>query len=149
MLTRRFLQGLATTRFLSKSGARVILASRTQSKVKQAIKDLISEDAALESRLWFVKLDLSSLEQVKEAAEEVLSKEGRLDGLVNNAGVMASPYELTEVSWRTGSAEKRGRELTESLRRNRMVSSPSSRSTTLDIGCSLRSSCLCWRRLLR
>lgn len=73
----------------------------------EAIKQLIAEDASLAERLSFVKLDLSSLKQVKEAAEEVLSKEGRLDGLVNNAGVMASPYELTEVS--SGFA-RRGRE---------------------------------------
>ncbi|ORY92453.1 hypothetical protein BCR35DRAFT_297867 [Leucosporidium creatinivorum] len=88
--------GLATTRFLSSSGARVIIASRTQTKVDEAIKQLVTEDASLSDRLSYVKLDLSSLKQVKAAAEEVVSKEGRLDGLVNNAGVMAAPYELTE-----------------------------------------------------
>jgi NAD(P)-dependent dehydrogenase (short-subunit alcohol dehydrogenase family) len=37
------------------------------------------------------------LSQTKAAAAEVLSKEKRLDGIANNAGVMAVPYLLTEV----------------------------------------------------
>lgn len=90
--------GLATTRLLARSGARVIIASRTPSKVEEAIKQLTEEDAGFANRLSFVQLDLSRLSSAKEAAAAVLQREDRLDGVVCNAGVMASPYELTSVS---------------------------------------------------
>ncbi|GAA5997803.1 hypothetical protein JCM5350_003551 [Sporobolomyces pararoseus] len=91
--------GLATTKFLVNGGARVIIASRTESKVQDAIEELVkgnSGDAGVRERLSYVKLDLNSLKQVEKAAEEILAKENRLDGVVCNAGIMALPYKLTE-----------------------------------------------------
>ncbi|KAM0787492.1 hypothetical protein ACM66B_003565 [Microbotryomycetes sp. NB124-2] len=88
--------GLATTRFIAKAGARVLMASRSPEKAQDAIKQLVAEDAALEGRLGFYQFDLSSLKAVKEAAQHVREQETRLDGIVCNAGVMACPYELTE-----------------------------------------------------
>lgn len=93
----RLAQGYETTRLLLRAGARVIIASRTQSKVDEAIKKLGDENSTFVERASWLKLDLSSLKQVKSAAAELNSREKRLDGIVNNAGVMASPYELTEV----------------------------------------------------
>lgn len=93
--------GLATTKFLVNGGAHVIIASRTESKVREAIDKLAQQntsDSGIRERLSFVKLDLNSLKQVEQSAEEVLSKENRLDGIVCNAGIMAFPHELTEVS---------------------------------------------------
>lgn len=93
-------QGLATTRDLALAGAKVYIASRTPSKVHAAIAELVAAHPSLQGRLEFLQLDLASLKGTKEAAEEFLRRETRLDGLVANAGVMAVPYELTEVSWR-------------------------------------------------
>lgn len=79
----------------------MIIASRTESKVQDAIEELVkgnSGDAGVRERLSYVKLDLNSLKQVEKAAEEILAKENRLDGVVCNAGIMALPYKLTEVS---------------------------------------------------
>ncbi|GAA6015397.1 hypothetical protein JCM11491_000413 [Sporobolomyces phaffii] len=91
--------GLATTKFLVNAGARVIIASRTESKVRDAIDSLAKDnprDATVKDRLSFVKLDLNSLRQVEASADEILAKEQRIDGVVCNAGIMAFPYELTE-----------------------------------------------------
>ncbi|KAK4056253.1 hypothetical protein OIO90_002696 [Microbotryomycetes sp. JL221] len=88
--------GFETTRFIVKAGAKVLMGSRNPDKAKEAIEKLVQEDAALESRLGFYKVDLASLKQVKQAGLEILEKESRLDGIICNAGVMACPYELTE-----------------------------------------------------
>ncbi|KAI5478932.1 short-chain dehydrogenase/reductase SDR family protein [Pseudohyphozyma bogoriensis] len=88
--------GLATTKGLVKSGAKVYIASRTESKVQEAIKEVVAECPGSEARLEYLKLDLASLEATKGAAEEFLEREKRLDGVINNAGIMALPYELTK-----------------------------------------------------
>ncbi|GAA5976363.1 hypothetical protein JCM11641_005990 [Rhodosporidiobolus odoratus] len=89
--------GLATTKFLALSGARVLIASRTKSKVDAAIDELVEEHGdEMRARLVHVELDLANLEQVKRCGQEVLKAERRLDGIVCNAGIMALPYELTK-----------------------------------------------------
>lgn len=64
------------------------IASRTASKVQEAIK--ANPGLALE----FVEVNLSDLKSVKRAGA-TLAKLPRLDGIVLNAGVMATPYRLT------------------------------------------------------
>ena len=58
-----------------------------------------------DAQLEFLQLDLSSLESVKHAADEFLSKEAHLHVLLNNAGVMALPASTTkdgfDVQWGT------------------------------------------------
>lgn len=49
--------------------------------------------AALDVR--FLKLNLEDLSSVKAAARWFTEREGRLDMLINNAGVMNAPYRLT------------------------------------------------------
>jgi NAD(P)-dependent dehydrogenase (short-subunit alcohol dehydrogenase family) len=88
--------GYSTTKFLVQGGARVIIASRTESKVREAIDSLAKEhpqDSNLRQRLDFVKLDLNSLHQVEQSAEEILSKEQRVDGIVTNAGSSDPSYQ--------------------------------------------------------
>ena len=74
-------------------GAHVILACRDEEKARQARDKLESE---LErSSLELLHLDLADLVSVRRAADEVLSGHARLDIVVNNAGVMGTPYRLT------------------------------------------------------
>ncbi|CDR44243.1 hypothetical protein NBRC10512_004663 [Rhodotorula toruloides] len=89
--------GLETTRFLALAGARILIASRSSSKVHSAIDSLSSTHGdSIRSKLEYVELDLASLASVKRCAERVLEGEQRLDGVVCNAGIMALPYKLTE-----------------------------------------------------
>ena len=85
--------GLHAARVLAQHGAHVVLACRTRSKADAARDEIIAQvpDAAVS----LVDLDLSSLASVRVAADEVASKFDRLDLLVNNAGVMATPFEQT------------------------------------------------------
>ena len=43
-----------------------------------------------------LRCDLSSLKSVKDCADEINSKEGKIDVLINNAGVSFLPYSKTE-----------------------------------------------------
>ena len=85
--------GYETARALAEHGAHVILACRDDEKARRARDKLESE---LErSSLEVLHLDLADLVSVRRAAEEVLAGHARLDMLVNNAGVMGTPYRQT------------------------------------------------------
>jgi NAD(P)-dependent dehydrogenase (short-subunit alcohol dehydrogenase family) len=75
---------------LARHGAEVILGARSPSKLEASIRTI--EKAVPGARLHPLAIDVSDLSSVRRAAGQV---EGPLDLLVNNAGVMATPYERT------------------------------------------------------
>lgn len=77
---------------LARRGARLVLAGRTPSKVEETVRTIREElpDAEIET----VQLDLADLSSVRRAAAEI-SGLGPIDVLVNNAGVMGTPYHRT------------------------------------------------------
>nr|CAI5817404.1 unnamed protein product [Callosobruchus analis] len=90
--------GKYTAKDFFKRGARVIMACRNAQLAEEAAKD-IKESCKGKSNLGelvVVKLDLSSLQSVKNCAKEIIAKERRIDLLVNNAGVMMCPYSKTK-----------------------------------------------------
>jgi NAD(P)-dependent dehydrogenase (short-subunit alcohol dehydrogenase family) len=84
--------GFEATKLLAGRGARVLLGCRSEEKAKRAIAEIDAEvpDADLE----FVPLDQGDLTSVRRAVEQV-QDEDRLDVLVNNAGIMMPPKEMT------------------------------------------------------
>lgn len=89
--------GLATTAQLVKQGATVIAACRRPAAGEAATAHLASEPG----RVHVMTLDLGSLESVRTFAAEFLAAHERLDGLVNNAGVMATPEGRTVDGFET------------------------------------------------
>ncbi|TFY79516.1 hypothetical protein EWM64_g4499 [Hericium alpestre] len=89
--------GAQTVEQLAQHGAKVYLACRTESKARAAIADIEKANPALkgQDRLVWLPLDLSSLHSAKAAAEEFLTKEKRLNLLINNAGRLTAEYVLT------------------------------------------------------
>lgn len=87
--------GYEAARILAEKGARVVLACRTASKARDALDGI--RQARGDARAEFAALDLASLKSVRSFAAEIARRfpEG-VDGLVNNAGVMALPRQLTE-----------------------------------------------------
>lgn len=86
--------GYETARALAARGAEVVLACRSPDKGAAALASLRTEmpDACLTLK----KLDLASLQSIREFADAFRGEHGRLDVLVNNAGVMAIPRCETE-----------------------------------------------------
>ncbi len=78
---------------LARKGARVVLAGRTLAKVEATVEAIEKEvpGAVVET----LQLDLASLDSVRKAAAAA-ARIGAIDVLVNNAGVMATPYSRTE-----------------------------------------------------
>jgi len=85
--------GLVTARQLAKQGAHVVLACRRIDQANQCIKDIRKEIPA--AKLESMRLNLGELASVREFAKTFLAAHDRLDGLVNNAGVMNTPQGKT------------------------------------------------------
>nr|CDI52758.1 related to Oxidoreductase, short-chain dehydrogenase [Melanopsichium pennsylvanicum 4] len=70
------------------------MASRTESKAQEAIQQIKAK--LPKADIHFLQLDLTELAAIRKAADDFLSREKRLDILLNNAGVMATPYTFTK-----------------------------------------------------
>jgi NAD(P)-dependent dehydrogenase (short-subunit alcohol dehydrogenase family) len=86
--------GLETARALAAAGAHVVLAVRSDDKGTASIEKIRA--AVQGASLEYVLLDLGSLTSVRACAAEMLERHPRLDLLVNNAGVMYTPFDRTE-----------------------------------------------------
>jgi NAD(P)-dependent dehydrogenase (short-subunit alcohol dehydrogenase family) len=89
--------GFETARALAERGAHVVMACRDEAAARQAY-DAIDYHLTYQygrSSLEVLPLDLSDLGSVHEAATSFLARHARLDLLVNNAGVMGAPHQLT------------------------------------------------------
>ena len=84
--------GLETARALAARGARVVLACRSQAKAEATCRELAAEAAG---DLVPLELDLADLTSVRRAATAVAERCAGLDLLINNAGVMAPPRQLS------------------------------------------------------
>jgi NAD(P)-dependent dehydrogenase (short-subunit alcohol dehydrogenase family) len=86
--------GLEVGRELARKGALVVIAARDRSKADAAIASIVEDvpDAVVEVE----PLDLASQASVRRAASHLLERHARIDLLVNNAGVMATPERRTD-----------------------------------------------------
>jgi NAD(P)-dependent dehydrogenase (short-subunit alcohol dehydrogenase family) len=85
--------GRETSRALASVGCRVYLAGRDEEKLGAAAGEIA--EAVPGAQVDVARLDLTSLQQIRQFAEEFLSHHDRLHLLVNNAGVMNTPFEHT------------------------------------------------------
>jgi NAD(P)-dependent dehydrogenase (short-subunit alcohol dehydrogenase family) len=85
--------GYEAARALALRGATVIMACRSLEKGKDAADRIRSENPPAEVTLQ--KLDLADLSSVRQFAENFLAEYDRLDILINNGGIMATPYGKT------------------------------------------------------
>jgi NAD(P)-dependent dehydrogenase (short-subunit alcohol dehydrogenase family) len=85
--------GLIVARDLAGAGARVIMTSRDAGKGAKAADVVKAAHPA--ANVEVAHLDLADLASVRAFAQDFLAGGGRLDLLVNNAGIMAAPYRKT------------------------------------------------------
>jgi NAD(P)-dependent dehydrogenase (short-subunit alcohol dehydrogenase family) len=86
--------GYETAAALAAKGAHVVLAVRNIEKGKAAA-DLIRR-AAPDANLALQELDLSSLESIRNGADQLRAQYETIDLLINNAGVMMTPKSTTK-----------------------------------------------------
>ncbi|OWZ21701.1 Glycoside hydrolase [Phytophthora megakarya] len=89
--------GYETALQLARSGAHVVLACRNAERGRDA-ETKIRETLASSSNagtVEFMQVDVSDLSSVKQFAEEFKRTHGRLDLLINNAGIMGGAYAKT------------------------------------------------------
>jgi NAD(P)-dependent dehydrogenase (short-subunit alcohol dehydrogenase family) len=86
--------GYETAAALAAKGAQVVLAVRNLEKGKDAADRITAATAGAQVQLQ--ELDLTSLESVRAAADELRSKHDTIDLLINNAGVMMTPKSTTK-----------------------------------------------------
>lgn len=86
--------GLASAKALAAKGAHVVMAARDQAKATRARDEILAEHPA--ASLEIVELDLGSLASVEAAANRIAASQDRIDILMCNAGVMATPQDTTE-----------------------------------------------------
>lgn len=84
--------GLETARQLAKAGLHVIVTARQLASAQQAATD-IAQDGLISSEA--IELDVTNAESIAAAAKAVQDRYGRLDVLVNNAGVMQDAFDKT------------------------------------------------------
>lgn len=82
--------GFEAARILLSKGARVVMLNRNAEKSEVAIAAL-KEEFGEEAAVGFVRLDLSVLASVREAAAEVLRTVPRIDALICNAAIAQVP----------------------------------------------------------
>ena len=78
--------GIHTVAALKSTGAKVYATARNLDKARTALKDILEP-----GKVELLQLDTGDFSSVRACAKEFLSKESRLNQLINNAGVMAIP----------------------------------------------------------
>ena len=84
--------GLETTRALVAIGAKVIIPAKRTEVAVQNLEGIVSKEN-------IVEMDLANLDSVKKFTEDFKESFGRLDLLINNAGIMACPETRIGNGW--------------------------------------------------
>ncbi|MGE8046904.1 SDR family NAD(P)-dependent oxidoreductase [Pseudomonas monteilii] len=93
--------GLETARSLVAKGAEVVGAVRNLSKAEAATASVREAAQASGGRFTLIELDLASLTSVRRCADHLLAEGKLFDGVIANAGVMVTPFGLTEDGFET------------------------------------------------
>jgi NAD(P)-dependent dehydrogenase (short-subunit alcohol dehydrogenase family) len=87
--------GVETARALHTTGARIFITTRDMAKAEKVREDILSTSPS-KIPIEIIHMQLDSLASVRAGAADFLSKSSRLNILINNAGVMASPEGKTQ-----------------------------------------------------
>jgi len=86
--------GYESVKAFAGKGAEVVLASRSLEKGEEAKSDILK--AVPDGKITVMELDLGDLESVKSFAANYQKNHQKLDVLLNNAGIMMTPYFTTK-----------------------------------------------------
>jgi NAD(P)-dependent dehydrogenase (short-subunit alcohol dehydrogenase family) len=86
--------GRVKAQYLAKKGAHVIFACRSLSKTQPVIDQMKTDTG--NQKLEFMELNLLSLKSVDAFADKFIERKLPLHALILNAGIMATPFTLSE-----------------------------------------------------
>ena len=122
--------GYETATALAAKGAHVVLAVRNIAK-GEAAADLIAR-AHPGASVAIQELDLTSLESIRSAADQIRAEHDSIDLLINNAGVMMTPKSTTEDGFELQFGTNHlGHFALTNLLLDRVVAAPASRIVTV------------------
>lgn len=87
--------GLEVAKALHTTGARIFITARDSKRAETAVREIMSSNP-LGKQVEIIAMELGSLDSVKEGASDFLRRTKTLNVLINNAGVMAAPFEKTK-----------------------------------------------------
>ncbi len=89
--------GRGISQLLAREGARVVMAGRSEEHGRQAQRAIWESGG----EAWFVRTDVTREEDCRRLVDVTVQRYGRLDALVNNAGIFprATLEETTEELW--------------------------------------------------
>ncbi len=82
--------GQETARAMAARGAHVIMAGRDQAKLDESVAAIVAQHP--KAQLDTLTVDLTSLENIRAATSRARQRFAKIDLLINNAGVMATPF---------------------------------------------------------
>lgn len=96
--------GRETAVLFAKHGAKVVVTDIDEKAGKETVDEIVktlAQDPDCKGDAFFVKLDTSNREQIRQVAKEVIDKYGEIDVLINNAGIIqdALVTKMTEEQW--------------------------------------------------
>lgn len=86
--------GFEAAKILASKNGEVILACRNQQKGEEALANILESNH--NAQVSCMQVDLADLKSVQRFARDFLAKYESLDVLINNAGLMAPPYQKTK-----------------------------------------------------
>lgn len=86
--------GIETSRVLALRGAHVIIAARNLEAAKQAKETILQDNQS--ARVDVLQLDLASIKSIKEFTDNFNALNLPLNILINNAGIMFCPFQLSK-----------------------------------------------------
>ena len=90
--------GYETVRQLVKQGHQLILTARNEEKGRTALENLKKELPLEDNPILFQKLDVSRSSDLPEVFQFIEKRFGRLDVLINNAGIISTGKDSSEVA---------------------------------------------------
>lgn len=86
--------GKEASRILAEKKARIIMAVRNTQKAKKVVEEIKKQTP--QAKLDVREMDLSNLQSIHSFAEGLKSDYEQIDVLINNAGIMACPFDKTK-----------------------------------------------------
>ena len=88
--------GKETALLFAKEGAKVVVADVNEKAGEETVVEIKKNGEG-----FFVKLDVSNREQAKQMVKTTLEKYGKIDVLINNAGIVQDAFlsKMTEEQW--------------------------------------------------